>query len=89
MMMVISLAHYPEYLETYTSGRYFSHISVYCSYLNHVQKLFEDGRDKTTVLGALINMHRPKAFWEAQAKAQSLADASKKKEEGEQTHSGG
>ncbi len=86
MMMVISLAHYPEYLETYTSGRYFSHISVYCSYLNHIQKLFEAGRDKATVLGALINMHRPKTFWEAQAKAQALADASKKKEEGGQTH---
>ena len=81
MMTVIGFARHPEYLEPYTSGRYFSHISVYCSYLNHVQKLFEAGRDKSTVLVALINMHRPKSFWEAQAKVQALADASKGKKE--------
>jgi hypothetical protein len=78
MMMVIGLAHNPEYLEPYTSGRYFGHISVYCSYLNHLQKLFEAGRDKATCLEALINMHRPKTFWEAQAKAQALAEERKK-----------
>lgn len=74
-MMVIGFAHYPEYLETYTSGRYFSHISMHCSYLNYIQKLFEAGRDKSIVLTALIDMHRPKSFWEAQAKAQALAEA--------------
>ena len=30
MMMVVGLVQNPAYLEPYTSGRYFSHISVYC-----------------------------------------------------------
>jgi hypothetical protein len=69
MMMVIGLAKHPEYLEPYTSGRYFNHISVYLSYLNYLKQMFEGGKDKAAALSGLINMHRPKSFWEAQAKA--------------------
>jgi len=69
MMMVIGFAQYPEYIEPYTSGRYFSHISVYCCYLNYLKEMFEGGKDKAAALSGLINMHRPKSFWEARAKA--------------------
>lgn len=83
MMMVIGLAQHPEYLEAYTSGRYFNHISVYLSYLNYLKQMFEGGKDKAAALSGLINMHRPKSFWEAQAKAakeKAEEDARKAKE---------
>jgi hypothetical protein len=72
-MMVIGVAQHPEYLEPYTSGRYFNHISVYCTYVGYLQKMFEGGKDKAAALSGLINMHRPKSFWEAQAKAAKRA----------------
>lgn len=74
MLTVVGLARNPQYMEPYTSGRYFAHLSVYCTYLDHARKLFEAGRDKTTVQTALINMHRPKSYWEAQAKAEARAN---------------
>jgi hypothetical protein len=80
MMMVIGLAQHPEYLEPYTSGRYFNHISVYLSYLNYLKQMFEGGKDKAAALSGLINMHRPKSFWEAQAKAaKEKAEAEERK----------
>ncbi len=83
MMMVIGLAQHPEYLEPYTSGRYFNHISVYLSYLNYLKQMFEGGKDKAAALSGLINMHRPKSFWEAQAKAakEKAEDEARKAEE--------
>lgn len=68
MMMVIGLARHPEYLEPYTSGRYFTHVSVYLNYLNYLKQMFEGGQGKDSALAGLINMHRPKSSWEANAK---------------------
>jgi hypothetical protein len=81
MMQVIALARNPEYFEAYSSGRYFNHIHVYCSHLNEAHKMFAAGKDKSAVLSALINMHRPNAYWAAQAQAQALFEESKKKKE--------
>jgi hypothetical protein len=85
MMMVIGLAQHPEYLEPYTSGRYFNHISVYLTYLAYLQKMFEGGKDKAAALSGLIDMHRPKSFWEAQAKAaKEKAEEAKNQDAGAQ-----
>jgi hypothetical protein len=91
MMVVIGLAKHPEYLEPYTSGRYFNHISVYCTYLAYLQKMFEGGKDKAAALSGLINMHRPKSFWEAQAKAakEKAAEEEAKKEDAGAQGAGG
>lgn len=37
-------------------------------------QMFEGGRDKKTVLDAVMNLHRPKEYWEQKAK-EAVADA--------------
>jgi hypothetical protein len=54
MMTVMGLAKHPEYLEPYTSGRYFRHISVYCNRLQSLEQMFKDGKDKATCLQSVI-----------------------------------
>ncbi len=71
MMMVIGLVKNPQYREAFTDGRYFDHISVYCSYLDHARKQFTAGTDKTTVLAELIELHLPKNLTASMAKAAS------------------
>jgi hypothetical protein len=61
MMIVIGFARHPEYLEPYTSGRYFKHVETYYRNLDQVRSLFAAGRDKAIVLRVLINMGRPRA----------------------------
>src|SRR5579864_934250 len=59
MLMVIGLGKNPEYFKAYTNGKYFDHISIYCSYLNHVGKQFAAGKDKATVMAELKELHLP------------------------------
>jgi hypothetical protein len=58
-----------QYLEPYKDGGYFDHISVYCHYLNNIQKLFKAGKTKAEVLTELIDWHLPKNLHAAQAAA--------------------
>ena len=60
MMTVVGLVKNPLYLAAHTDGRYFDHISVYCSYLDHARKQFAAGKDKVTVLAGLIELHLPR-----------------------------
>lgn len=69
MMQVIVLGPNAEYLKAYKNGGYFDHISVYCSYLNNIKKMFNAGKTKGEVLTALIDWHLPKSLHAAQAAA--------------------
>jgi hypothetical protein len=66
MMQVIVLGPDAEYLKPFKNGEYFDHISVYCSYLDNIQKLFKAGKTKTEVLTQLIDWHLPKNLQAAQ-----------------------
>ena len=48
---------------------YLKHVGTYIDRIDHMRKLFEAGRDKTTVQKAIINMHRPLEYWQLKAKA--------------------
>lgn len=67
MMTVVGLVKNPRHLAAYTDGRYFDHISVCCSYLDHAQKQFAAGKDKATVLAELIELHLPQKLTESMA----------------------
>jgi hypothetical protein len=60
MLMVIGLVKNPHYRAAFIDGRYFDHVSVYCSYLDHARKRFVAGKDKATVLAELTELHQPK-----------------------------
>jgi hypothetical protein len=84
MMQVIVLGPNAEYLKAYKNGEYFDHISVYCHYLNNIQKLFKAGKTKAEVLTALIDWHLPKNLQAARAAA-AAGRAQKKAKEAEAT----
>ncbi len=54
-----AIPQHPEYLTSERIQAYIEHLQKYVSYLNHIHELFKAGRDKSTVLGALQQMHRP------------------------------
>lgn len=66
----IGLVRQPEYL-TGVPEKLLKHHFTYVIYLDHAQKLFEAGRDKKTVMQALINMHRPMSYYAEKAKNDS------------------
>jgi hypothetical protein len=82
MLMVIGLVKNPQYRAAFTDGRYFDHISVYCSYLDHARKQFVAGIDTTTVLAELIELHVPQNLAASMAKV--AAGRLKKKEAADQ-----
>jgi len=82
MLMVIGFAKNPEYFKAYTNGEYFDHISIYCSYLDHVGKQFAAGKDKAAVLAELTDLHLPQNLTASMAKAAAIR--AKKKSEAEQ-----
>lgn len=79
MLMVIGLVKHPQYRAAFTDGRYFDHISVYCSYLEHARKQFAAGKDKATVFAELKELHLPQNLKASMAKL--AADKLKKKRE--------
>ena len=80
MMMVVGLVKNPQYLAGFKNGQYFDHISVYCSYLDHVRKQFAAGKDKSAVVSELVELHLPQNLSASMAKA---ADGRLKKKEKE------
>lgn len=83
MMMVIGLAKNPEYLAALTDGRYFDHISVNCSYLDHARKQFKAGKNKADIVAEMIELHSPKKLAESMAKVAAVRAKRKEKEAGE------
>jgi hypothetical protein len=77
MLMVIGLVKNPRRLAAFTDGKYFDHISVYCSYLDHARKLFAAGKDKAAVLAEIVELHRPQNL--AASMATAAAGRLKKK----------
>jgi hypothetical protein len=84
MLMVVGLVKNPQYLAAFTDGKYFDHISVYCSYLDHARKLFAAGKNKDTVLTEMVELHRPQTLASSMATAASVR--LKKKEQAAQKH---
>jgi hypothetical protein len=84
MMMVIGLVKNPQHLVAYTSGQYFDHISVYCSYLDHARKQFAAGKDKAAVLAELVELHLPPNLSASMAKAAAGRLKKKEKEAADQ-----
>jgi hypothetical protein len=79
MQMIVNIAQNPEY--TPNMAAYLKHVDDYCIRINYMRQIFEGGRDKKTVLGAVMNLHRPKEYWEQKAKdaAAAAIDAPKAK----------
>jgi hypothetical protein len=75
MQMVVNIAQNPEYTPNMWS--YIVHVSNYCARIDYMRRMFEGGKDKTIVLEAFKNMHRPKEYWEQKAReAREAAQAS-------------
>lgn len=64
----IGIVRNPEYL-TGVPEKLLKHHFTYVTYLDHARKLFEAGRDKKTVMEALIYMHRPMSYHGQKAEA--------------------
>ena len=84
MLMVVGLVKNPQHLAAFTDGKYFDHISVYCSYLDHARKLFAAGKDKAAVLAEIVELHRPQNLAASMATAASVR--LKKKAQAAQKH---
>jgi len=66
MQMIVNIAQNPEY--TPNMAKYLKHIEDYCARINYMRQMFEGGKDKKIVLEAVMNLHRPKEYWEQKAK---------------------
>jgi hypothetical protein len=66
MQMIVNIAQNPEY--TPDMAAYLKHVDDYCVRINYMRQMFESGRDKKTVLEAVMNLHRPKEYWEQKTK---------------------
>ena len=66
MQMVVNIAQSPEY--TPNMAKYMAHVNNYCARINYMRQMFEGGKDKSTVLEAFKNLHRPKEYWDQKAK---------------------
>jgi hypothetical protein len=66
LQMVVNLSQNPEYLSFLPA--YLKHIENYCIRIDYMRRMFEGGKDKKTVMEAMINIHRPKEYWEQKAK---------------------
>jgi hypothetical protein len=71
MQMVVNLAQNPEYLSFLPS--YLKHIENYCARINYMRQMFEGGKDKATVMAAMINIHQPAEYWAEKAKQEKAA----------------
>jgi hypothetical protein len=71
LQMIASIAQKPEY--TPDLAGYLKHLETYCDRINYMRQLFEAGRPKDVVREAVMNLHRPKEYWERKAKEQKAA----------------
>jgi hypothetical protein len=52
-------------------AKYLAHVNNYCARINYMRLMFEGGKDKSIVLEAFKNLHRPKEYWDQKAKEAS------------------
>jgi hypothetical protein len=62
MQMIVNIAQNPEHMPDLAA--YLSHIETYCARINYMCQMFEGGKSKEIVRDAVINLHRPKEYWE-------------------------
>jgi hypothetical protein len=66
MQMIVNIAQNPEFIPN--MAKYIKHVENYCVRIDYMRRMFEAGKDKDVVLGAIKNMHRSKEYWEQKAK---------------------
>ena len=66
MQMIVMIAQNPEHTPDFAA--YLKHLEIYCTRLEYMRRMFEGGKDKRTVMDALINLHMPKEYRDAKAK---------------------
>lgn len=71
MQMIVNIAQNPEHRPDLAA--YLSHIETYCARINYMRQMFEGGKSKETVRDAVINLHRPKEYWEQKTRDQQTA----------------
>lgn len=71
MQMIVNIAQNPEH--TPDLAAYLRHIEIYCARINYMRQMFEGGKPKVVVREAVMNLHRPKEYWEQKAKEQKAA----------------
>lgn len=76
MQMVVNLNESPESLSFLPN--YMKHVENYIIRINYMRQMFEGGKDKRAVMEGMINIHRPKAYWEE--KARESREAAEKKQ---------
>ena len=72
-MTWIGLANHPEMLPA--PDKYIEHLGKYCNYLDYMHQMFKAGKTKQDVLTAVINLHRPSSYWQAQQTQTRLSAA--------------
>jgi len=85
MQMVVNLNDNSENLSFLPN--YMKHVENYIIRINYMRQMFEGGKDKKTVMEGMINIHRPKEYWEEKAK-ESKDAAEKRQPESELRSSG-
>ena len=68
MLMVVGFVKNPQYLAAFKNGKYFDHVSIYCSHLDHARKQFKAGKDRVAVLAELKELHLPQNLAASMAK---------------------
>lgn len=68
MQTIVSIAQHPQYKPD--PKKYLTHLETYCTRINYMCQMFEAGKSKEVVREALMNMHRPKEYWEQKAAAE-------------------
>jgi len=66
LQMCAMMALHPENVPD--RQKYFNHLETYCTRLNYMRQMFEGGKSKNDVLGGVIAMHKPDAYWEEKSK---------------------
>jgi hypothetical protein len=72
MQMVVNLDGNSENLSFLPN--YMKHVENYIIRINYMRQMFEGGKDKNAVMGGMINIHKPKEYWEQKSK-DSTAEA--------------
>ena len=66
LQMIVNIAQNPQYRPNVQG--YLQHLETYCARLNYMLQMFNGGKDKKTVLEAMVNLHRPASYWEQKSK---------------------
>jgi hypothetical protein len=66
LQMCVILAQKPEHVMDI--GKYYEHLDSICMKLNYIREMFEGGKEKEHVRGVLMNLHRPKSYWDEKSK---------------------